>query len=647
MPIFCRSLLVVVALGVCGEASAQPTSTGVQGILAQSRRINWGRAGVTGGIPTTRTRCTTGSGNAGPLANTSTAAQINTAISGCDANHYVELGSGTFALAAGLTVNQNNITLRGQGPNATFLVFSDGSGCGFTHIPICVGDGGFVSPEDAGTSTLTWTAGYAQGTTAITLTAFASGSTKPQVGWLLHLDQIADSTVAAPGSDTTPEVFVCKTQTVKACIQQEGSEAGHPHGPSSTRPQFQTVTIATISAGASPPWTVTFADPIKLPNWRAGQTPTAWVTDRAPRSGIGIENLSIDASNPANSLFGILFFNATQSWVKNVRSVATATEIASSGNWRHIRLMQSTHITVRDSYLFGRRDQDDYGWSCWYCADNLVENNILQRIGTPFMNEDGTGNVFSYNYTINNCWGPWACSVADPRQWSQGSFYQHAPGTSYLLLEGNDGFGLESENYFGQGLFFTAFRNRFSGYDTGTPSQTVPIFLYAFSRHFNIIGNVLGVSTYHTTYEWVAVTNSDNNTACIHAIYALGWGSNCDTAASDDALVKTTLLRWGNYDTTTNTVRFQSSEVPSGLSLYANLVPRTTALPASFLYASKPAWWPTAQSWPGIGPDITGGDISGVGGYANRNPARRCFEDVLGGAFADTTARPYTGCSWN
>src|SRR5439155_6805275 len=37
----------------------------------------------------------------------------------------------------------------------------------------------------------------------------------------------------------------------------------------------------------------------------------------------------------------------------------------------------------------------------------------------------------------------------------------------------------------------------------------------------------------------------------------------------------------------------------------------------------------TAIAWPPIGPDVTSGDISGVGGHAYKIPARRCDEAMV------------------
>jgi hypothetical protein len=110
---------------------------------------------------------------------------------------------------------------------------------------------------------------------------------------------------------------------------------------------------------------------------------------------------------------------------------------------------------------------------------------------------------------------------------------------------------------------------------------------------------------------------------------------------SADPLVATTLMRWGNYDVVNNAVRWVASEVPSGLSLYANPVPSTQTLPASFFLSAKPSWWASAIPWPAMGPDVTGGNSSGVAGHANMIPAQVCYLNIMGGP-ADGSGNPLT-----
>ena len=111
-------------------------------------------------------------------------------------------------------------------------------------------------------------------------------------------------------------------------------------------------------------------------------------------------------------------------------------------------------------------------------------------------------------------------------------------------------------------------------------------------------------------------------------------------------------MRWGNYDVVTGAVRWcgnssdpgwtttcgGTSEVPTSLSKYANAVPATTTLPASFYLSTKPAWWPSGKAWPPIGPDVTGGNAPNVGGHAYTIPAQDCYLHVMGGAANGTGA---------
>jgi hypothetical protein len=118
------------------------------------------------------------------------------------------------------------------------------------------------------------------------------------------------------------------------------------------------------------------------------------------------------------------------------------------------------------------------------------------------------------------------------------------------------------------------------------------IHLQAYARFFNVVGNVLGRTGYYTTYE----SNLENNPL---AIFSFGAP---DTQPTSDPLVKTTLMRWGNYDTVNGAVQWNASEVPSGLSQYANPTPANHNLPASFYLFTKPSWF-GAVPLAAVGPD--------------------------------------------
>jgi len=578
-----RSLLLpltMLCLSVCTYAQSW------SGILDRTRAIDWTQAGA-GTIPNRTAICA----NLTPSATTST---INNAIAACPANQVVSFSAGTYTISAGIKVNgHNNVTLRGAGPTQTILRFIGDDTCGGLGGDLCVINS---SPDYSGGpgNTANWSAGYSAGTTSITL----SGTANLKVGSQLILDQLKDG-----GSDTYPSVWMPSVPG-STCIG-----CNIPGRPG--RPQQQIVTVTGINGN-----TVTISPGLYMPNWRAAQSPGAWWSSALPVTGVGIENMTLDHS--ASVGFGaVYFYNATKCWMSNVRSL--------NAHDHHVALYQSNHLTVRDSYFYGTQAglEQSYGPGGYEASDILVENNIGQNVASFMMSETNQGSVFGYNFSTIDYFG-----FPSNLDWAQASSYQHAPGNNYLLWEGNVGFGLTEDNYHGPAHFITAFRNRWTGWESGKLEQTVPVDIYSFNRYTNLLGNVLGLSGFATNYQ-AQVGDGSGISVCYHSIYATGWGGNCNPGGNgwpaDDARVSTTLMRWGNYDTVTGGNRFVSGEVPSGLSLYANAVPSSNSLPSSFYLHGKPSWFGSVP-FPAIGPDVSGGNMAGVGGRANKIPAQQCFE---------------------
>jgi hypothetical protein len=208
-----------------------------------------------------------------------------------------------------------------------------------------------------------------------------------------------------------------------------------------------------------------------------------------------------------------------------------------------------------------------------------------------------------------------------------------------VLWEGNIGVGMTADNIHGTANGYTLFRNYLLGRDTGAQTKTMmtnSIYVHAFNRFFNFVGNVVGTAGYHTHYEHLPTSSIDPGDAAYSnlSIYSVGWSANMGTywsgppAIPNDSLTATGMMRWGNYDTVTNAVRWDASEVPSGLSQYANSVPPDHNLPPSIYLSSKPDWWPATIPWPPIGPDVTGGNVSGLGGHVYKIPARVCYDNT-------------------
>jgi hypothetical protein len=590
---------------------AQPWS----GIIASSRATDWSLAGVTGGIPTTRTQC--GSTIA---AYTGSASTINAALSACGANQFVQLAAGSFQLSSGIDFgNKSNLTLRGMGADQTLLVFSAGGGCSGVGSNICARSAD-TNYNQQPSNTANWTAGYAQGTTVITL----SSTTNLHVGSQVILDQVSDVSGSQALTDTGA-VFTCSAYTCTENGGSAGNQSGYQRssGGSAVRDEQQVVNVTAISGNQ-----VTINPGLRMPNWRSSQAPGAWWAT-SPISSDGVENLSVDGTN-SNGASNVQFFNCQNCWVSGVRAIAPGRA--------HVILWNCNHCTVRDSYFYSTQNAaaESYGVEQGTGSDNLVQNNIFERVAVAEMtNSACPGCVYGYNFDVNNYYTP-------SFTWLMQGVFTHSV-VDYLLAEGNTGAGIYFDLFHGTGQFVTAFRNRYNGFQpnngTATNSHTTPFIVYPYHRYVNLVGNVLGTTGYHTTYTSTQGASGDTEDK---SIYVVGTGTVV-CCSSGDPLTVNSLLRWGNYDTVNAAARFVSSEVPSNFSdatgspsQFASPVPASQTLPASFYLSAKPSWWPGGKAWPPIGPDVTGGNAANTGGHANTIPAQDCYTNVMAGPAAGT-----------
>jgi hypothetical protein len=607
------------------------------GILDPTRAVDWSIAGA-GTIPNRTTLCQT-------LNPGATATQINSAIAGCS-NGVVLLSAGTYNLTSPISILHSNVTLRGAGADQTFLKFTGNmqSACDNAGGDICIYNGnGWYAGGPGMTANWTGSSGvsgaYSQGATQITL----DNTTGLQVGSQLILDQLGDNADTGniyQGQNNT-------SQTASTC-----DACNNPGRPG--RPQTQTVQVQNISG--SGPYTVTITPPLYMPNWRSSQSPGAWWGNgNLPITESGIENLSVDSSGVQNGGGIITLAGTTKCWVKGVRTLFEADS--------HIKLWYGNLFnTIRDNYMYGSQCHggtcsQSYGINTYTGSANLFENNICDSVATCFQLEDHQGSVYGYNYAINEINPP------NPG-WMLGHLSAHAPGNMYLLWEGNQVTSSILDDFHGPADFITEFRNRISGWQPGIPTyyQQIPLINQAWSRYTQAIGNVFGTAGIQTRYTSIEGDGSDGDESCQHSIYAMGWGGNCgnslqppadgqgcspsNTCPWPDPLVATTFLRWGNWDTFNGSPQWNPSEVPSGLSIYANPVPASQTLPSSFYLSGKPAWWPSTIHFPPIGPDVSGGDIPNLSGHAYNIPAEACWKNtIFDPAYVTTT--PNVTATWS
>lgn len=559
------------------------------GILADSRSADWSTAGALD-VKARTAVCAT----LGPSA---TAVQINSAIATCPPDGVVHLAEGSYFLTSGIIFSgATGVTLRGDGPQKTILVFSAGANCGGITADICLMTS---QPNYWGNpvNVAQFTEGYAKGSTTITL----SSTLGLRAGSLLILDQENDSL------KDTGSIWVCGDGGKDVCCLQCSSGAGRKGPP--PRQQTQVTRVAEVSGSQ-----VTIDDALVMPQWRAERHPGAWWPSSLPISNSSVENLSLDHGN-STAQSGILMHSAHGCWVTNVRSMRSRRN--------HVWLYQSAHNTIRNSYFYGTQAaaSQSYGVEQYTASANLIENNIFHKVTSPYMVNNGTGSVIAYNHTVDN-FNPGTTALA-------ASAWHHGPGISYFLYEGNSDVQFRADYFHGLSFLTTLFRNRYTGVEADKTILTVPIYLQMGHRFYNLVGNIIGNSGYHSRYESSA---GDGGSTCHKSVYAFGWGGLCGSGQlTDDPLVRKTSLRWGNYDTFTGRTFWNSDEVPTSLPQYSNTVPDTNNLPPSLFRSTRPDWWASqwgTPPWPPIGPDVNGGDLAGSGGHAYRVPAQLCYENT-------------------
>lgn len=622
------------------------------GLISPTRAFDWTNPGVLGGIPDAAwTQC------GATVAAGSSAATIQAAINACTANHFVQLGAGTFSLTSGITISaRTNIAVRGFGADQTFLSFSGtvlncggGSNTGFC---IRATDGNF---NGGPSNTASWTAGFVPGTTTISINAV----TNLKVGNYIILDQLDDTQLACDnGGILVSDIkTVCGVGSpVPPGINGPYNGQGNGGGARPQRAQQQTVQVTQCDGNSTTGHAcvsganLTIFPALRMPNWSSTKTPQAWWAT-SPSQFIGIEDMSIDNTSnvsgvaPCGSTVGIGIYNSPNSWVTGVRSI-------DSGR-AHVQVLFSPRVTVRNNYLYATQNTNvcSYGVEIYSSSDTLIENNIAQMVASPWMfNGPCSGCVIGYNYSVLDLY-------TGSSLFSANSHGDHDAGNDTGLIEGNEGNIVNADVIHGTGNFMTYYRNNYTGAstcwqssaDTSTTAQiiatgvfgqctgnTSPFVFNSFHRFYNAIGNILGTTGWNTGYQ--CAPNSSGVVVCdgSHQVYSIGEGnSGFSPAVPADPNTPVTTMRWNNVDSSHgfSSPQRNCSEVPTILTnqfqqFFSTFCPSFITLPASLYYASTPSWWPSGKAWPPIGPDITFGNESGKGGHAFTIPAHDCATQI-------------------
>ncbi|MEN9913003.1 MAG: hypothetical protein RLY66_411 [Candidatus Parcubacteria bacterium] len=567
---------------VSTSKSASVTVTVVTGsaeAIPADRTTDWTQAGVIGsdgtkGIPNLA-NCTTNTVTAG------NAASIQTAISNCPLRTVIRIPAGTYTFSNGLSITRP-VVLRGEGASTILKV-----GSSIKFSPYGGGDGGSLSVVDV-------VGGYTKGSTNITL---ASVPAAFKVNQTIVIDQL---------NDTSLKVSPTGSYGTQSNVRNGTSFYG-----GNTRIQFQVVKIKAINGN-----TITLDNPLYF-TFKSSLSPQVFTWTNGNMEYAGIENLKVDGQNGTAS--DLIAFNfCTNCWVKGVETIGHVRSAVNFG-WYSYR------GEIRDSYIHDSvgAGPTHYGIELGSGSAYLIENNIMNNGWQIVPTTPVSGSVISYNYIDPQ---------SEPNVMAAGA-QPHVGHTYSNLYEGNALTSISLDNGWGSGGNEVILRNRLYGYDsTNTSVFAYRIALYVWAQHLNttVVGNVLGTTGKTSTYEF-----NNTNLGSDNVIYSIGyWNAAQPSTSNYDIQTLNTLLRWGNWDSVTNTVRWNVAERPDTIDASKNI-------PNSLYLASRPSWWRSGLAWPAYGPSA-----SNPGTLLNgKIPAQECFENqnLAGGGIFDSSACYYGG----
>ena len=504
-----------------------------------------------------------------------TIGEINAAIAACTAGQVVAFAAGTYNIS-GIS-RKSGITVRGAGAGQTII--NSGGSNAFNYT-------GNSFNYDSGHQAIA--SGYTKGSLSITM-ATTPGA-QFVVGRLIMINQDDDLTLVFP---------------------RTGNWAG-------TRNLRHVSLITDITGNV-----ITFSTPLPY-TFVAAQNPGAQAV-ACLDSLFGVENMTIDAASC------VRFLGSDRCWVKDC-------EIRGFDN-EGIFCRDSHQLEIRRCYIHdcdGFPSQSDgYGLYAQYAVSCLrMEDCIGYHIayGTVMNGNDSSAYLYNYMKDMGR--------DAATRFWQQPGFNcNHGPHSMMNLWEGNSAERWQNDAYHGSASHQTLFRNNIHGVNA---SYTLDRRIMDFCRtsyYFNVVGNIIGDSTWNPNYYEYPATTYDRTHG---TIYLLGWpnmGSGSlteETALTGftppggsypDTNVAATLTRHANFDYYNDAVQYSDADHDIANSLF---------------YDAKPAYF-GALAWPPIGPE--------VGGYVTPTPAKARWDayvvsediaDLFADQDADTTPATYT-----
>lgn len=524
-----RKLQAVAVLVLAGCTAPKPEPTPAPVVQSKPQALSTNAVVFTSAIPADRlTLWSPGIPNGIPnrtqvCANVAAGGNIQSAINGCAAGQVVQLVAGTYGLTSGLQITKG-ITLRGAGAGVTILKRS-----GFSEPTIRLGTGSGYGAS----------LNFAADGVKESFTATLSSTSGLSVGKLVLIDKKNDAalTFNAPDCDANCQTWFSRSGRQLATVNK----------------------IAAISGNV-----VTFAAPLHI-LWdvaHAAQVSpfTATATFQAGVEGLTLDNNGMP-SGAADGSGPIMFSACDECWTANLET------FASMGGY-HVN--NSFRSEIRAVYSHDTRNPNPGGEGYSFdisqaSAETLLTDSISVGFNkVMIMRAGGQGNVVSYSYFDHGF-------ISSAPGWNETGINQgHMTTTAYTLFEGNYGFNCDAEIRWGGSVYATFFRNHCSGVDKGVSAGNAHAAkVDARNYFFTYAGNVLGTAA---ASGWTYEGNGDNS------IWALGAPDPGGTPgiSGNDAQVKATLVRVGNFDYKSNAV-VNPAALPD--SLYLDSAPQKWVTP--------------------------------------------------------------------
>jgi len=366
--------------------------------------------------------------------------------------------------------------------------------------------------------------------------------------------------------------------------------------------------------------------------------------------GIGVENMFVWGGMGGEGNGDISFSNCAYCWMKNVEAVWS--------NGPNLGLHQTFKNVIRDSFVHETPTPVPGGGGYLLevsagSANNLIENNIFWYGNkVDVMKATGGGNVFAYNYTDD------AFGDGYPDSPEAGVNAAHYTTPHLELLEGNYGQNFKGDDYWGNSIYITAFRNWFSTKRAGAPEPTGIAPLNTFKGGGCHYGDYIGTGTGGGGIGRVAVDVQSDSfyQAFIGNVLGLsgnplytepaggcgdpaesGWIDQITTTAQNNAANNNQVpvwvfgdrqgANWSFVDTTINTQTrtanwdwYLGSMVCYAYGSTSTVSCSGVTVPNSFYLTAKPPFFASADPWPWVDPTT---------GTTYTLPAKYCFEHQL------------------